>query len=165
MSAPPAPAPRSAAFDLARLHREHLESGRPYHEFLRVPALSLGLYSLAAGAHDPQQPHAQDEVYVVLTGRARLRVGSREHAVEPGSAVFVAAHAPHAFHAIEEDLSVLVMFAPAEDDSAGSAAQGAQSARDTTTRRPARRPRKRTPGGNGSAGQAKGAIGRRGSRT
>lgn len=103
------------------MHVYHLDSigaagpgGRPYTEFLRVPAMSAGVYTLPAGADDPQQPHTEDELYVVLRGRARIRVGEEDAAVAPGDAVFVAAGVVHRFHAIEEELSVLVLFAPAE---------------------------------------------------
>lgn len=92
--------------------REH--SGRLYHEFLRAPALSAGVYQLAAGADDPQQPHTEDELYYVVAGRARIRVGDEDAPVEAGSLVFVAANVEHRFHTIAEDLTVLVLFAPAE---------------------------------------------------
>jgi mannose-6-phosphate isomerase-like protein (cupin superfamily) len=117
----PAPAPPSgpdaaagAGFDLARLQAEQLLRAQRYIEFLRVPALSLGLYRLPAGGVDAQQPHTEDEVYLVLAGRARLSFGEHDQPVGPGSLVFVPARLPHRFHAIEEDLSVLVVFAPAE---------------------------------------------------
>ena len=61
------------AFDLARLLSSPSED--PYLEFLRVPSLSVGLYALPAGAEDPQEPHTEDEVYHVVGGRARIRVG------------------------------------------------------------------------------------------
>jgi quercetin dioxygenase-like cupin family protein len=102
------------AFDLSELTAERERSGEAYHEFLRVPALSAGLYVLPAGGTDPQQPHSEDEVYVVTAGRARIRVGDDDRLVGPGSVVYVAAHVEHRFHAIEEDLSILVFFAPAE---------------------------------------------------
>lgn len=92
--------------------REH--AGRPYHEFLRVPALSAGVYQLAAGADDPQQPHTEDELYYIAAGRARIRVGDEDAPVEAGSLVFVAANVEHRFHSIVENLTVLVFFAPAE---------------------------------------------------
>lgn len=92
--------------------REH--AGRLYHEFLRVPALSAGVYQLAAGAEDPQQPHTEDEVYYIVSGRARIRVGDEDAPVEAGSLVFVEANVEHRFHSIAEDLTVLVFFAPAE---------------------------------------------------
>ncbi len=110
-----AAAPRpAAAFDLAQLRADQQRLAQRYLEFLRVPALSLGLYRLAAGEADPQQPHAEDEAYVVLSGRGRLRVGEIEHDVAPGTVVHVAARVPHAFHSLVEDLLVLVVFAPAE---------------------------------------------------
>jgi len=90
------------------------QAGSSYLEFLRVPALSVGLYHLAAGSRDAQQPHGEDEVYYALSGRARLRVGPDDHPVEPGSVLFVGARVAHRFHDITEDLSLLVFFAPAE---------------------------------------------------
>jgi mannose-6-phosphate isomerase-like protein (cupin superfamily) len=102
------------AFDLARLLSEHDSSKEPYLEFIRVPSLSAGLYVLPAGASDPQQPHTEDEVYHVVSGRGRIRVGAEDRGVEAGTVVFVEAGVDHRFHSIEEDLTVLVFFAPAE---------------------------------------------------
>ena len=87
---------------------------RRYLEFLRVPDLSAGLYVLEAGAADPQQPHAEDEVYVVMRGRGRFRFGTEEHEVEPGTVLFVPARAEHRFLDVRERLEVLVIFGPAE---------------------------------------------------
>jgi mannose-6-phosphate isomerase-like protein (cupin superfamily) len=83
-------------------------------EFLRVPALSLGIYRLPAGAEDGQSPHTEDEIYYVLSGQARIRVAGEDRAVQSGSIVYVGAHVDHYFHTIEEDLTTLVLFAPAE---------------------------------------------------
>ena len=102
------------AFELAMLLEEHARSGKSYLEFLRVPSMSLGVYRLPAGGIDPQSPHTEDEVYYVVSGRALIRVDGEDRSVGPGSIVFVAAHVPHRFHAIKEDLTVLVFFAPAE---------------------------------------------------
>ncbi len=106
------------AFDLARLLSSPSEE--PYYEFLRVPSLSVGLYALPAGATDPQRPHTEDEVYHVVGGRARIRVGGEDRAVEAGTVVFVEAGVEHRFYAIEEDLTVLVFFAPAEGTEGGT---------------------------------------------
>ncbi len=119
------------AFDLERVEAEQQASGRRYTEFLRVPALSCGLYVLPVGGTDPQKPHTEDEVYHVLHGRATLDIGDHEHLVHPGSVVYVPANLPHRFHSIEEDLKVLVFFAPAE----GSASRGAPRARRTPPKR------------------------------
>ncbi len=102
------------SFDLERLEAEQAASGDRYREFLRVPALSCGLYVLPKDAEDLQSPHSEDEVYYVLHGRATMDVGDHEHLVHPGSVVYVPAGLPHRFHSIEEDLKLLVVFAPAE---------------------------------------------------
>ena len=92
-----------------------------WREFLRVPSLSLGLYRLKAGQADEQQPHTEDEVYLVISGKASFRAGGREQAVVPGSVIFVERAAEHRFVGITEDLTVLVFFAPPEGSLAGGA--------------------------------------------
>ena len=102
------------AFELSQLITERERSDWPYLEFLRVPSLSAGLYALPAGGVDPQKPHAEDEVYYVISGRASIRVADEDRQVEPGTVVYVEAGVEHRFHSITEDLTVLVFFAPAE---------------------------------------------------
>ncbi len=102
------------SFHLGRVLDQQRASPRPYLEFLRRESLSAGLYLLPAGGQDPQGPHAEDEVYVVLAGRAVVTVGEEERPVAPGVVVFVEKHVEHRFHSIEEDLQLLVFFAPAE---------------------------------------------------
>ena len=101
-------------FQIDQLERQRTLAGKSYLEFLRVPAMSAGVYTLAAGAADPQKPHKQDEMYYVVRGRARMQVGAEDRAVSPGSVIFVAAEVEHRFHDIAEQLVVLVFFAPAE---------------------------------------------------
>jgi hypothetical protein len=103
-------------FDIAELRQRRAQGGRPYLEFLRVAAMSAGLYVLPAGGIDLQVPHHEDELYYVIRGRARIRVASEEHAVAEGSIVFVAAKVEHRFYEIQEELVVLVFFAPAENE-------------------------------------------------
>jgi mannose-6-phosphate isomerase-like protein (cupin superfamily) len=102
------------AFELSEVAEERSKLGRRYLEFLRKPSISTGLYVLAAGQDDPQQPHTEDEIYYVVRGRATIRVADEDRPVSPGSVVYVAATVPHTFHTIEEDLEILVIFAPAE---------------------------------------------------
>jgi mannose-6-phosphate isomerase-like protein (cupin superfamily) len=101
-------------FQIDQLEQQRQQSRKSYLEFLRIPAMSAGLYTLPAGSVDPQKPHKEDEMYYVVRGRARMRVGSKELAVSAGSVIFVAAEAEHRFHDITEELVVLVFFAPAE---------------------------------------------------
>jgi mannose-6-phosphate isomerase-like protein (cupin superfamily) len=102
---------RWRAFSLASEIETQRSSGSPYREFLRVPSLSSGIYSLPAGANDLQAPHDEDEVYYVISGRARIRVGEEEQVVGPGSVLYVPATAEHSFCEIEEALTLLVFFA------------------------------------------------------
>lgn len=100
---------------------DHLDSAgaytrgdEPTHwvEHLRVATMSVGTYSIPAGGTDDQTPHAEDEIYVVTTGRARFTCEGRTRAVEPGTTLFVAAGEDHRFHDVTEDLALLVVFAP-----------------------------------------------------
>lgn len=93
---------------------QRAQAGKLYLEFLRVPTLSVGVYVLPAGNTDPQKPHKEDEVYYVVRGSARMRVGSEEQLVKAGSVIFVGAEVVHSFFDIREELEVLVFFAPAE---------------------------------------------------
>jgi mannose-6-phosphate isomerase-like protein (cupin superfamily) len=98
-------------FDVAELLEQHQRQRIPYLEFLRVPDLSCGLYRLSAGARDLQSPHDEDEVYYVLAGRGRVRVGGTDRSVGPGSILYVRASSEHSFFEIEEDMTLLVFFA------------------------------------------------------
>ncbi len=97
------------AFALDQLQSDR---SRSYAEFLRRPGISMGIYHLPVGGADPQHPHAADEVYVVLSGRAALQVEGEQVPVGPGDVISVDVGADHRFADITEDLSVLVVFAP-----------------------------------------------------
>lgn len=102
------------AHELTDLIGQLDRSGQLYHEFLRVPSMSAGLYRLRAGSIDPQSPHTEDEIYTVISGRGSIRIGVEDRSVIAGSIVFVPATIEHHFHSIEEDLIIFVFFAPAE---------------------------------------------------
>lgn len=102
-----------------------------YREHLRATHLSVGTYCIPVGGKDGQLPHAEDEVYVVVRGRAKLvrdpdgdapgQAGARgddagegAYEVGPGSVIHVPAHQAHHFTEVTEDLSMVVVFAPAE---------------------------------------------------
>lgn len=102
------------AFELQQLQDERGRAQRAYLEFLRVPSLSAGLYVLPAGGTDPQQPHTEDEVYYIASGRGAIQVAGESRPVAAGSIVYVKAGDEHRFHSIAEELVILVFFAPAE---------------------------------------------------
>jgi mannose-6-phosphate isomerase-like protein (cupin superfamily) len=101
--------------------------GTNWIEHLRVPDLSVGTYSIPAGGTDDQEPHTEDEIYVVTAGQATFEAGGDRVPVSPGSVIYVPAHEPHRFTDVTQDLATVVLFAPAE----GALA----SARSLTTRR------------------------------
>jgi quercetin dioxygenase-like cupin family protein len=103
-------------FNLADADEQRKRAGKRYSEFLRVSAMSAGIYVLPAGGVDPQSPHNEDEVYYVVRGRARMQAGADDQAVSEGSIIFVAAGVGHRFYEIAEDLTLLVFFAPAETE-------------------------------------------------
>lgn len=101
-------------FDIEDL-KQRVRGPEPrFFEFLRGGRLSGAIYRLPAGATDMQGPHLEDEVYVVLEGRARLRVGTEEREVRPGLVLFIRANSRHSFIDIHEDLVLLAMFSAAE---------------------------------------------------
>jgi mannose-6-phosphate isomerase-like protein (cupin superfamily) len=102
------------AYEIKQLISQQETSNKLYLEFLKVPALSMGLYVLPAGGTDPQSPHTEDEIYYVVSGRAKINVAGEDRQVQAGSIVYVAKTVEHRFHSIEEELRVLVFFAPAE---------------------------------------------------
>ena len=104
-------------FELPSLEVERELKKKMYLQFLSERRLSVGLYKLKAGELDPQKPHTEDEVYYVVRGKAMIRVGTEKQAVKPGSIIYVAASVDHNFNDIQEDLEVLVFFAPAHTPS------------------------------------------------
>lgn len=102
------------AYEMTDLIEQRMRTEKLYLEFLRVPDLSLGLYQLPAGGTDPQSPHTEDEVYYVVSGMAKIKVADEDRIVQAGSVIYVAKNVEHRFHSIEQDLTVLVFFAPAE---------------------------------------------------
>ena len=99
----------------AALEQARIASGRPYYEFLRRAQVSGGLYVLPADGVDAQQPHTEDEVYVVIDGRSRFTAGGETIDVQAGDVIFVPAGEEHRFHDIVDELALVVVFAPAED--------------------------------------------------
>jgi mannose-6-phosphate isomerase-like protein (cupin superfamily) len=96
-------------FDLDGI-KEKLAAGTGGHEVVHSSAgLELGVYVLVAPEPDRQQPHEDDEVYVVLEGRGALEVEGTTVELREGHAVFVPAGAEHRFVGYEQ-LSVLVIF-------------------------------------------------------
>ena len=96
-------------FDVAATHRALVERGGGYEVVHQSPGLEIGVYVLVAPEPDRQQPHDEDEVYIVLEGSGVLDVEGSTTALSEGMALFVAAGAEHRFTAYEH-LALLVVF-------------------------------------------------------
>src|SRR5690242_19586203 len=94
-----------------------LDNSRPdIAEFFDGGRMRMSVARWPAGSTDPQHPHAEDEVYVVSQGRARLEVAGERVDVGPGSVLFVPAGVDHHFRDITEDLQALVVWARRDSD-------------------------------------------------
>lgn len=97
------------SFDI-RSVKDRLAAGTGGYEIVHEsPGLEIGVYALVAPEPDRQQPHEDDEVYIVLEGSGRLEVEGESSDLHEGDAVFVPAGADHRFTGYER-LSVLVIF-------------------------------------------------------
>jgi mannose-6-phosphate isomerase-like protein (cupin superfamily) len=103
------PLPVAEAFDVEGVKRRLAAAGGGYEVVHDSPGLEIGVYVLVAPEPDRQQPHEDDEVYVVLEGAGELEVDGKRLELQEGNAVFVPAGADHRFSAYEH-LSVLVLF-------------------------------------------------------
>jgi mannose-6-phosphate isomerase-like protein (cupin superfamily) len=97
-------------FEISKV-QERLSAGTGGYEVVHEsPGLQIGVYVLVAPEPDHQQPHEDDEVYVVLEGSGALEVEGEQTLLKEGEAIFVPAGAEHRFVGYE-NLSVLVIFA------------------------------------------------------
>ena len=101
--------PPAHPFDVDSARTRLATSGGGYEIVHASPGLEIGVYVLVAPEPDRQQPHDDDEVYVVLEGSGVLDVAGTSVDLRVGHAVFVPAGAEHRFSAYEQ-LSVLVIF-------------------------------------------------------
>jgi quercetin dioxygenase-like cupin family protein len=82
--------------------------GRRYREPFTRGRVRFGVY--APQPHDPQQPHAQDEIYIVARGSAVMSQAGTRTPCRSGDALFVAAGHVHRFEEISDDFAAWVLF-------------------------------------------------------
>ena len=101
--------PAAHPFDVDETRRALIARGGGYEVVHSSAGLEIGVYVLVAPEPDRQQPHDEDEVYVVLEGSGVLEVEDTATPLTEGMALFVAAGAEHRFTAYEQ-LALLVIF-------------------------------------------------------
>ena len=84
------------------------KSGRPYMEYFSHGTMRVGMY--APSEIDHQQPHEQDELYVVAEGTGKFYADGETFEFKSGDVLFVAAHKEHRFLEFSEDFKVWVFF-------------------------------------------------------
>lgn len=100
--------------DAGRYTEPDGERPNSWVEHLRASDLSVGTYSIPAGAPDTQSPHTEDEIYVVTQGSATFEAGGERVPASAGTVLYVPAGEPHRFVDVTDDLAVIVVFGPAE---------------------------------------------------
>jgi mannose-6-phosphate isomerase-like protein (cupin superfamily) len=108
---------KTGSIDLSAIKARLVAGTGGYEVAHESPGLELGVYTLVAPEPDQQQPHADDEIYVVLEGSGTLEIDGATVPLVEGQAVFVPAGADHRFIGYE-NLSVLVIFARPHEASA-----------------------------------------------
>ena len=88
--------------------RLQTHEGKTFMELFRHGTMSVEIY--VPRGHDPQQPHAQDELYVVISGWGIFQNGSEQYPFGPGDLLFVPAGVEHRFLQFSEDFSTWVIF-------------------------------------------------------
>ena len=81
---------------------------KTYGVLLEHGTMELGYYRPAGT--DPQQPHTQDEIYVVQSGSGTFICGEERHPFEPGEALFVPAGVVHRFEDFTADFAAWAIF-------------------------------------------------------
>ena len=104
------------AFEVAAVKEKLRADGGGYEVVHESVGLEVGVYVLVAPEPDRQQPHEDDELYIVLEGTGVLEIEGEQVAVREGTAVFVEAGADHRFTAYEH-LAVLVIFERKREES------------------------------------------------
>lgn len=99
-----------ASFPVDSLEEAINKSGKNWLPFIEKLSMDCGLYKLAAGSEDEQEPHRLDEAYYIVKGKATLDIMGKKQEVSKGSIVYVQANAKHKFENITEDLLVMVFF-------------------------------------------------------
>lgn len=82
--------------------------GKTFLELFRSNAMSVEIYQPVG--KDLQQPHAQDEIYVIISGYGMFQNGGERYPFQPGDLLFVPAHREHRFLEFSEDFKTWVIF-------------------------------------------------------
>ena len=103
-------APDWQLFKLSELMAQSPRDKVSIQEFLRTPSLSCAMYHVPAGSDEMSKAHEEDELYLILEGRGRLRIEDTVHEVSAGTLMYVHAACDHAYFDVEESIVAMVFF-------------------------------------------------------
>ena len=81
---------------------------KPYGVFLKHGSMELGYYK--PNVTDRQQPHRQDEIYIIQSGSGYIVTEDSRQPFQAGEALFVRAGIVHRFEDFTEDFAAWVIF-------------------------------------------------------
>ncbi|ARS91623.1 cupin domain-containing protein [Natrarchaeobaculum aegyptiacum] len=95
---------------------EELEAaGGNHRTVLETESMTVEVGHYPSESAAPKNPHNEDELYYVLSGTGKLRVGDETYDIESGDLVHVEPELEHDFFAIEDAITVLIVFGSAVD--------------------------------------------------
>ncbi len=100
--------PKKAHFSVAAAKAAPIPAGRRSALLFEHGSMALRYY--APRGIDPQTPHDQDEVYVVVSGSGRYTVDGETASFGTGDALFAPAGSDHRFESFTEDFATWVIF-------------------------------------------------------
>lgn len=102
---------KKPAFHLSYVEAERTLRARDKDTFLCLAARgSLRVELYRPRKIDRQQPHSQDECYVITEGAGMFEMADETVPFQPGDLLFVAAGVPHRFTAFGDSMTCWVVF-------------------------------------------------------
>lgn len=83
-----------------------------HQETLTAGPLTVEVGKYPAGSAAPKNPHNEAELYYILSGSGKLRVGDDTHDIEAGDLVYVEPNLEHDFFAITQEITALIILGP-----------------------------------------------------
>ena len=97
-------------FDVEQ-YLEKIKNGNNYfHTFINRDTLAAGVLVLQPDQEDTQEPHANDELYLVLSGNGFLKINDTDYPLSKNKVYFVGKNLKHHFHSNTKELVVLYFF-------------------------------------------------------
>jgi len=78
--------------------------------FFDLQHLQVGILRLKPGEKDTQEPHASDEIYLVLEGDGFIEIGKKAYILKKDLFIYVPARVKHRFYGNTQEILVVYFF-------------------------------------------------------